>query len=84
MFGAANDLILQFFRQVGKVVAISGHTDDKVAIFLRLLLSLAQSIGIHYVELYVMPVHTEVGSDQVTQCSDPFFILKERWRELLV
>jgi hypothetical protein len=38
MFGSAYDLILELGAQVDKIVAVTGHTDDKVAVFRRILL----------------------------------------------
>ena len=42
---AGDDFVLEFFHQRGEVVAIAGHPDDQVAVFLRVLLGIAERLG---------------------------------------
>ena len=59
------DLVLQILPEIDEVVAVAGHPHDQVSVVLRVLLSLPEGGGVHHVELDVVAVQAEVGSDQV-------------------
>ena len=67
LLGTADDFVLQILAKVVEVVAVACHTDDEVAVVLRVFLCVAQSVGVYHVELDVVAVHTEVGADEVYQ-----------------
>jgi hypothetical protein len=56
VFGAGDDFVLQGFAQVTEVVAVAGNPHDQVAVLVWVFLSLAQGIGVHHVELDMMPI----------------------------
>ena len=63
VFRSSDDFILQRFYQVVEVVAVACHADNQVAVLFRVFFCVAQRIGRHHVELYMMPVHAEIGTD---------------------
>ena len=67
LLGSLNDLVLKRFIQVTEVVTVSGYADDQFFVFLWVLLSFNQSLAVDNVELYMMSVHSEVGTNQSSQ-----------------
>lgn len=63
LFGAGNDFVLKVPAHIDKVVAETGHSDDKVAILLRILLGLTQDFGANNVELDMMAVELKIRPD---------------------
>jgi hypothetical protein len=64
MFGPADNFILQFGTQVDKIIAVTGNTDDKVAVLPRILLGFLQGFGADDIELDMMAIQFEIGPDQ--------------------
>ena len=63
LLGAGDDLVLELFPDVDEVVAVPGDSDDEVPVLLRVLLSLFQGFCIDDIELQVVCVVEEVGTD---------------------
>ena len=67
VFGAGNDFLLQFGRQVAEIIAVARHPHDQVAVGLRRLLGFAERIARDDIELHVMPVQFKVAADEPRQ-----------------
>ena len=64
MFCPVDNLVLQVFTQIVKIIAVPGHTYNQVAVFLRMFLGIAKCVSINYVELNMMAVHPEIAAHQ--------------------
>ncbi|MEM2126551.1 MAG: hypothetical protein QXQ53_09170 [Candidatus Methanosuratincola sp.] len=84
MLGAADDFVLELFSAIHEIIAVAGHPDYKVAVFLRVLLGIAQGIGRDHVELDVMSHQLEVSPDQVLELDQSFLVGQQLGREFLV
>ena len=74
VLGAGDDLVLEVDAEADKVVAVAGDPHDEVAVLLGVSLRLAERLGGDDVELDVMPIHPEVGSDEVGEFVDTFVV----------
>jgi hypothetical protein len=63
VLGAADDLILELFYQIAEVVAVPGDADDEVPVVVGLLLRAPERVGVDHVELNVVSVEPDVGSE---------------------
>jgi len=58
-----NDIILHFLAQLGKVRAVTGHSDDKRPVSFRIFLRFPERFRINYIELNVIDIQIHKGSD---------------------
>ena len=64
MFGAVDDVVLQVGGHVAEVRAVPGHTDDQVAIAVRVLLGGEQGV-IRLVKAYIEALKTLPGAQRL-------------------
>ena len=79
-----NDLVLQGLTQVVEIITVSGLPHDQISTVFGVLLRPAQGLGIHHVELDVVPIQFEIGADQSHQVIQPGLIGQQGGRELLI
>src|SRR5512144_447022 len=84
MLCASNDLLLQGLAQITEVIAVSGHTDNETTILFRVLLCRAQGSRVDYVELNVVSIQFEVGTDQLNKFIESLIICQHLGCELLI
>ena len=60
--------------EVIEVIAVAGHADHQVAVLLRMLLSIAESGGVHDVELDVVAAEAEVGADELAELGEVLLV----------
>jgi len=70
-------LILQVFSQVIEIITVPGHTYYKITVKLGMFLSLAKSLSIDDIKLYMMSVKAEITPDQCCELLIAPLILKE-------
>ena len=70
--------------EVDEVVAVAGHADEEVAVFVGAGLGVAQGFGVHDVELDVVPVQAEVGADEAAELVEVLLGLEDVREEALV
>ena len=63
MLGAADDFVLELFGTVHKIIAVTGYSNNQIAIFLRVLLGLAQRLSCDHIELNMMTHQLEVRAN---------------------
>lgn len=71
-----DDLFLVGGVQVHKVIAVAGHPHQQVAVIVRFGLGLSLYIRIDNVELNVVAVKFEIGSDEACQFFQVFFFFQ--------
>ena len=64
LFGPFDDLVLQLFAEVVEMVAIAGDPDNQVLILVRMILCVDQRLPVDDVELDVVAVQAEIGTNQ--------------------
>ena len=79
-----DDLLLVVFVQVNEVIAVPGHAHQKVAILIRCGLGFLKGVRVHDVELDMVSVEPEVGSDELHQLVQVFFFLQNFRQKTLV
>ncbi len=84
VFCSPDDFVLQVHTDIDEVITVSGHSDDEVSVFLRMLLGLAKRVGADNVELNMVTVKLEVGSDEVGDLIDSVIIGQKMRRKLLI
>ena len=84
MLGTGYDLVLKFNAEVTEIVAVPGYADYEVPVLFRFFLGRAQGIGSHDIQLYMMPVHAEVGAYQMNQAVDALFVIEKLGSEFLI
>ena len=77
MFGACDDLVLQFLGQITEVVAVAGHAHDQIAIRIGFGLGFPQRLGADHIELHVVAFQAKVAAHQVRQFVDAVFIRQQ-------
>ena len=82
MSGARDDLLLQRFGEIAKVVAVARDAYDQVAVRIRFGPGPPERLGVHDVELNVVSVHFEVAAHQVGELLDPGLVGQQRRAEL--
>ena len=70
MFSSADNFVLQILSQVVKIIAVTGYTDDKIPVSLRMSLGFFQSVCRYDIELDMVSVHAEVAANQGCEFSD--------------
>jgi hypothetical protein len=60
LFGAGDDFVLQVPADIDKVIAVTGHPDDKVSMVLGIFLGFTKRLSSNDVELDVMTVELKV------------------------
>ena len=65
MLRPPNDLILQTFSQVIEIIAISGHSNNQIAVSFGIFLSFAKCFRIYDIKLDMVSVHSEVSANQL-------------------
>jgi hypothetical protein len=80
LFGAADDVILDFFRQYHELRAIACNANHQVLVLLRIFLRLQQRVAIDNVKLYVHPFLIEVVTHQTAKVSQTLFPASEEGR----
>ena len=84
LFGAADDVILDFFRQYHELRAIARNANHQVLVLLRIFLRLQQRVAIDNVKLYVHPFLIEVVTHQTAKVSQTLFPRQRGGQEFLV
>ena len=84
MPGTPDYFILQIDSQIDKVITISGNPHNQVPVFAWFLLRFAQGFGIDNIELNMMAIHFEIGSNQLFDLFDAGFIREKLWRKFLI
>ena len=77
MCRSADNLILQFSAQIIEIIAVTGHTDNQVTVFLRMFLCITEHISGNNIELDMMTIQAEIPPDQLDELGDAFFSLKK-------
>jgi|GEM_PF-6396105 len=67
----ADDFILQFWRQVDKIIAVASDSDDEIPVIVGCHLRFFQGFRIHDIKLDVVPVKLEIGSNQMGRFETP-------------
>ncbi len=67
LFRSADDLFLVVTVKIDEVIAVTGHPDQQVAVFVGVFLGGAQGLGIDDIELDVMAAEGEIGADKAAQ-----------------
>jgi hypothetical protein len=60
VFCSFYDLVLKVGIDIHKVITVASHPDDKVPVFLRILLSLAKNVCADNIQLNMMAVEFKV------------------------
>ena len=64
MLGSSYNFVLQILAKVNEIIAVPGHTYNKVAVFLGMFLCFFEQTGCYYIELDMMAVESEICSDK--------------------
>ena len=67
VLSTVDDLLLQLGAQVGEIGAVARHTDDQVAVLLRILLGLQQRLTVDDGKLNVPQLQIDEGADELHQ-----------------
>ena len=84
VLGTCYDLLLVIGAKIIEVVAVAGHTYHQVTILFGMLLCIAESSGIHNVELDMMSSESEIGTDKLTELIEVLFFLEDLGNQTLV
>ena len=64
VFGAFDDIVLQLTGDVAEVRAVTGDTNQQVAVVIRFLLSLEKGLTVHDIKLDMPQLQGTPGSDE--------------------
>ena len=81
---SGDDFFLVVLIKVDKIVAVPCDADEKAAVFVRLLLRLAQCFRIDHVELDVMSSEFKVGPYELAHLLKSGVPAQNRWKESLI
>ena len=70
MFGSSNYFFLMVFVQVNKIIAVAGHSDEQVTVFMGGCLGFAEGFGVNDIELDMMAIQFEISPNEVTEVID--------------
>ena len=84
MLCPGDNFLLVMPVQVDEVIAVTGNPHQQVAILIGYLLGPAQGGGVHHIELDVMAVQVEIGSDKMSHAVDPGLSLQNAGGKSLV
>ncbi len=84
MSSPADNLFLMICIQINKIVTIPGNPNQKIFIFIRVLLGLFQRRCIHHIKLNMVSTEGEVGSYQTAEFVKILFRGKDTWQEALI
>ena len=68
-----DDLILKCFVKISEMITVTGHTNDQITVFIRVILCIDQSLPVYDIELDMMSVQIKVRANQICHLFQPVF-----------
>ena len=81
ILSAGDNLVLKLLGHIVEVVGIAGHTNQQVAVFVRMLLGIVERRRIDDIELDVMATKLKICTYERGQLLLVFLTLQQGWYE---